>query len=206
MVKIKKERIPSVCKKTLLERGWSEKLILLLLGEPDELVRNPVYSSKAKMKVYYLSRVEKAEESEKFSAAQKGRENRKLAAARGVATKTNQAVEAAYYAQVNLGETLPREKLFKKACNAYNDFHWDDEKQADSTSDEEFLHRITVNYLRHEFSDYDAHLDNASGRVGVYVHHDILKHRTLDAIAKAYPWLLKECERQKTPPQVNPTW
>lgn len=53
----------------------------------------------------------------------------------------------------------------------------------------EFLNRITVNYLRHECTDYDYELSEIAGKVGVQDAHDILKERVNEAIYEAYPTL-----------------
>lgn len=50
--------------------------------------------------------------------------------------------------------------------------------------------RTLVNYLRHEATPYDRLLDKFPRARAV------LKRKTLDAIAVAYPCLREECERQ----------
>jgi len=61
-----------------------------------------------------------------------------------------------------------------------------------------FLHRITVNYLRHELTGYEAVLGSLRGLIGRAEASQLIRGRILAAIAEAYPWLAGECRRQKT--------
>jgi hypothetical protein len=64
----------------------------------------------------------------------------------------------------------------------------------------QFLDMICVNHLRHTKTDYDQELDRFLGKQPNQVQsklHAALKGKILDAIATAYPWLEKECLRQK---------
>jgi len=54
-------------------RGWSPKLIEKFLGPPDETARNPVFRSKAPMKLWKRSRVESSETQPEFIAYQSKR-------------------------------------------------------------------------------------------------------------------------------------
>ena len=54
----------------LKDRGWSAGLIKQLLGAPDETSRNPVFRSKAPMKLWERGRVEVAESHADFAAHQ----------------------------------------------------------------------------------------------------------------------------------------
>jgi len=54
-----RSRRPEMLTKTALKaRGWTESLIRTFLSEPDLERRNPMYTSAAPMKLYYLWRVE----------------------------------------------------------------------------------------------------------------------------------------------------
>jgi hypothetical protein len=62
----------------------------------------------------------------------------------------------------------------------------------------ENLHRVTVNYLRHERTVYDNTLVR-KGRFGAdhsIVYNQELKIRCLDVIAERFPELATECDRQ----------
>ena len=61
----------------LLRRGWTQGLIEKLLGNPDQLERNPHHRSGPKMRLYARARVLQAEASPDFRAVQGLREARK---------------------------------------------------------------------------------------------------------------------------------
>lgn len=82
------------------------------------------------------------------------------------------------------------------ACEHYNQFHFDFDRFADSESDEFFLQRICVNYLRHERSEYDYDLDRIFGKAGAEEAREALRDKIYEAIAEKYDWLSEECKRQ----------
>jgi len=51
----------------LKTRGWTEKLIIMLLGEPDKLADNPHWEGGRNMRLYNMKRVKVAEKSEIFT-------------------------------------------------------------------------------------------------------------------------------------------
>jgi len=67
--------------------------------------------------------------------------------------------------------------------------HW-------SSCDVEFLHRITVNFLRHQGTSYEEKLDEIFGKTGVNAAYIAIKKKVLEAIAKEYLFLAEECKRQ----------
>jgi hypothetical protein len=64
----------------LLRRGWTHGLIKKLLGDPDQLERNPHHRSGPKMRLYARTRVLQAEASAAFRAVQGLREARRRVA------------------------------------------------------------------------------------------------------------------------------
>ena len=88
-------------------------------------------------------------------------------------------------------------KLTKKSIKSYNDWNLDNEKYATINSDEHFLNRLRVNYLRHELTEYEKYLNQISGKVGGPAAYYAIKIKILDSIAVVYPTLLNECESQK---------
>jgi hypothetical protein len=97
-----------------------------------------------------------------------------------------------------------RHELFRKACEHYNKRKqsrtgWNESQPADpETASEDFLMRISVNYLRHTLTPYDDELlDDLRGRVAKDEAAKRIRERALQAIAKAYPWLKNECDRQR---------
>lgn len=180
-------------------RGWTDGLIRMLLGEPDRLKRNPVFSSKAPMKLYSPQRVLLLEQSTEFQDVMKGAAKRQEAARRAVDTKRAKVRSDLSRVTIRVPR-LRRDRLTARACWHYNcrasergDFAAD----ANPRCDQDFLDRITVNYLRHCLTDYERELARFVGRIGRVEAYREIKCKVLDAIAGEYPWLATECERQK---------
>lgn len=183
---------------TLRERGWTDTMINRFLGEPDKLAPNPHYKCAAPRRLYLESRVVDAESSGLFRMAKRKAQARQRAAGKAVATKrklTAAQVEA-------IAISVPRltsDALVRRACDHYNWRKADreiDAPAASPSSDRGFLDRITVNYLRHRLTEYEAHLHKTSGRVGASDAYVTIKAKVLEAIAAAYPDLADECRRQ----------
>jgi hypothetical protein len=60
----------------LKERGWSDRLIADLLGDPDKTARNPRYRSAASMRLWLFDRVVVAEADTRFQDYQETRRKR----------------------------------------------------------------------------------------------------------------------------------
>jgi hypothetical protein len=182
-------------------RGWTDGLIKKLLGEPDMLKRNPVFRSKPPMKLYDPQRVLLLENSSEFQEMLKGLAKRREVGRRIVERKT--AKLRADVAEITIRvPLLERERLISRACWHYNNRaaeHGDYGGHADETCDQDFLDRISVNYLRHSLTSYEQQLPRFFGRAGQAEAYREIKCKVLDAIARAYPWLAAECERQKQP-------
>ena len=63
-------------------------------------------------------------------------------------------------------------------------------------ADNKFIDRIKVNYIRHNLTDYDFLVEQASILEGSQEAIMLIKKRVYSEIAKAYPALKKECENQ----------
>jgi hypothetical protein len=53
------------------------------------------------------------------------------------------------------------------------------------------LERITVNYIRHNLTEYETHLKKVAGQAG-----RVVRRRVYDEIAAQYPEYAEECKRQ----------
>jgi hypothetical protein len=88
----------------------------------------------------------------------------------------------------------------KRVCAAYNEL-WaergDYERCASPRDSPEFIHRIVVNYLRHELTAYEEELMSPAGRIGVRDAESMIRRRVYDAISAAYPMLAGECRAQR---------
>ncbi len=96
---------------------------------------------------------------------------------------------------------LDAEELLMAAIKSYNDGHttvspsgW--LKIAETSSDEAFLHRIQVNYIRHKLTNYDLALGRIANRPGCPRARTLLRRRVHAAISEIYPYLDLECRRQ----------
>lgn len=74
------------------------------------------------------------------------------------------------------------------------------QRYASSSSDEAFLKRICVNFLRHRHTTYDKILHEGLKCKKLDENALVIKlsNKVLDAIAKSYPWLAEECINQRT--------
>lgn len=186
----------------LKEQGWTPALVKKFLDPPEVTKPNPHYRSASPMRLYARARVEAAEQEDDWKqAAAKARARSqvgKIVAARKAAELVAQACVLPI--MVN---RLPLEQLLRCAVASYNAFHdellWErghDYERASEQSDPAFLERITVNYLRHHLTEYDTHLEELAGQVGVSEATDTIRHRVYGEIAARYPESAEECKRQ----------
>lgn len=183
----------------LKKRGWTDGLIRRFLPEADGSRPNPHYRSAPPMLLYRLERVEAIEASAEFQEAKEKASRAQQTSQAGVATK--QAKMRVWLDNVRIRvPCLSRDEVLRRAVNHYNARQcerWDDGRFASLDSDERFLERIAVNYLRHELSSYEAHLDATFGKVGARDAYVEIKTKVLRAIVEAYSWLASECQRQE---------
>lgn len=192
-------------KSKIKERGWTEGLIEKFLPNPDSLCTNPVFKCASPMKLYYLLKVEKIEKSKRFLELKNSLSSRKSGAKKAAETKRIKTQK--YVDSLNIEvEKFSRHDLIENACDQYNAYkeyiqsersEWFDFEPASSRSDQSFLNRICVNFLRHQATKYEQCLDDTKGKVGTNKAYFEIKIKVLNAIAKEYPWLEHECSRQE---------
>ena len=68
---------------------------------------------------------------------------------------------------------------------------------ATESSDEAFLARITVNYVRYMLTNYDGLLRALHGKVGIKEAMELVREQVYDAIAAVYHHLAQECFNQE---------
>jgi hypothetical protein len=191
------------------KRGWTDALVKRFLGEPDKTAPNPVYSSKAPMRLYAVARVVGIEESPEWAAAREAGRPRVEAAKRVAAERAAAALAefearrdrflARLEAHVVHVSRLDPERLLHSAIDHYNNGRdLDDDRTADAASDSAFLARVQVNFLRHHWSTgYDRLLEVVDReRAGLEVAAAV-RRKVYQAIADAYPELAAECARQE---------
>lgn len=199
--KVKSKADEMICRSSLkILFGLTDKLIEML-GEPDDSVPNPHYrSAGSPMLLYRRSRVVRwvKRHQADIEAVKSRREAAAKAAAKAVKTKRNELLEYVENVVIEVPE-IPETQLIEAACKSYNSYSFQcgrDNENASPSSTPEFLHRICVNYLRHELTRYEGHLQSIKGKVGKEDAYLELKDKVLDAIAEAYPWLWDECQEQ----------
>ena len=154
------------------------------------------------MRLYETNRVEKVEAGKLFQqdlakAAARSRVGKQVAA-----RKADELVAQAEQMPIHVTwQSIGR--LQDEAIASYNTFHRrqslerdHDYEPATYMSDPIFLDRITVNYIRHELTEYDQHLEQVAGKTGVSLAIATIRRRIYDEIARVYPEFAEECERQ----------
>jgi hypothetical protein len=193
-----------VNRKALTTRGWSETGIKKFLGEPHRIERrHRDYVGDYFVHWYLETAVVAAEASQAFQAFQAGKAARSAAARKGVENKHDKTMKFVEELDIEV-PILGREKLVHLACESYNTRaserdveRGQDDRYASSDSAPAFLARITVNYIRHRLTRYEAALYAQFGKVGVEDAVAAIRSKVYGAIATAYPDLAEECERQE---------
>lgn len=173
------------CRQTLLDRGWTDSLIRKFLVKEDATRRNPRYKCASPMKLYEIQRVLSAESTEDFKLELEKSRKRSEKMVERMDAKREALLEYAMSVEISLPD-IPYETVLEKAIQSYNEFHYNDDRFADTGSDKEFLKRICINYLRHECTIYEEELDKIFGEVGVHEAHDLLQSRINEAIRAKY--------------------
>lgn len=149
------------------------------------------------MCLYLLSRVKRRERTKAFQRFREQKARRSVAA-----QKATDKRKAELLAQIaDLPIQVPKIKNYvHRACRHYNEL-WESreefDKHATTKDSKAFLQRISVNFLRHELSDYEDQLYTVFGKIGADAARSLIRDRILDQIAKVYPELSAECARQK---------
>lgn len=177
------------------KRGWTDLLIKRFLPEPDLITTNPYYKSSPEMKLWLIDIIDEIEQKPEFKAMFYSASNRKKSANKAVETKKSQILSYVRNIKIIIPD-IDKEQLIQKACESYNNHKsWlsyergYDFTPASPTSDEYFLNRITLNYLRHRCTRYERELEEIFGKVGTQEAYMILKERINSAILEKYTFL-----------------
>lgn len=98
------------------------------------------------------------------------------------------AIDAANSIKIEIPK-IENQELLNCACLSYDAIHWKQNFSAFESTNQDFLKRIQMNYLRHACTDYEDELNNKFGKVGVQHFHEILQKRINEEILKVYPHL-----------------
>jgi hypothetical protein len=198
-------------KSDLLERKWTPAAIKKWLGDPDATRRNP-YSRKAPpMQLYAEERVQAAEQSDAWQSWLQGSLDRRQNQAERLlarhAVEREDSIQWAETVEIILfprppwaenaeaaQERRPLNQVTKSAIASYS--RANSKFAASVKSDPGFLERITVNYLRHECTQYERLLVEKFGHTGVNIAQRIVRRRVYEAIAEMYPELAHACAAQ----------
>jgi hypothetical protein len=189
-----------ITKSALKQRGWTEGAIEQFLGEPD--IVKPKSRGKGWFCLFNLDRIKAAEETPEFIAWREKKE--KLACGRRFAGYTTaQKHREKLMAEVDaLGfdvVELDVDEVENRAISEYNDYQLarnNLEGWAHPNSDEAFLARITVNYIRHSLTNYDAMMQLIHGRAGKEIVREYIYRRIFGEIMTVYPELEQEAKVQ----------
>lgn len=150
------------------------------------------------MLLYSKERVKKIEKRKTFIALFEKVKARKESAKKAVETKKQKIIDYVNNMEIDI-PLMEIDVLDKKARASYDNFHsrryyWDNDfedyveyyQSAFNSDDEDFIKRITINYLRHQRTNYENQLRSMFGKVGVQEGHDILQKRINDKIKEVY--------------------
>lgn len=172
-----------ISKSGLKKRGWTDGMIMTLLGQPDEVGPNPYYPSAGPMLRWSLARVEEAEMSDGYRAFVKSRTPR---ASKAAQQRWQEALEWARTVKVTLRlSSLPRAQ--QAAVEAYGR-QVNLKLKAEELVTEELDH-ITVLYLWDYLSGYE---DTITRWLSVNDDPEpkyVIQIRLLEAIAERFPSL-----------------
>lgn len=193
----------------LEERGWTKSLIKKFLPQPDD-VQYFRYGCAYFYGHVHVKNIEATEEFLQLQAkALKRRET-------GKTVTEKRKKEYLDYLENRMPvrvREVQEEELIKEACDSYNrhqrDRAWrryergfgDDDFttfEADQNSDQHFLDRIIVNYIRHDLTSYDNLLSSTHGKLAKEEAIQIIRRRVFVAIAETYPNYCEEIKRQCT--------
>ena len=196
-------------------RGWSKRLIDKYLVSPDKKATNPYYTSGPKMKLYCVWRVIEAENDKEFKEdfiqTQKNKEMGRAASDIYKSKLEKQLKDwlEKVERKVKIVQ-MPVDKLIKKAIRHYNTIHAEkidegekalvnfkiDEGLIEKFTDIEcdqidvlFLRRITMNYLRHNFNQYDVLLEESNIKYWKEEAYTKMKSIIQQRIFEKYPYL-----------------
>lgn len=189
--------------------GWTDSAIVKFLGEPDERKTNPTYRMAPPMRLYRLNRVEAVEATPEFATHAQKSTLRSVSALAVAERKRRETLAWANTVPITLGSVRSLDAVQQSSIRHFNERQkwksavWGDSRdnapsllKEMSNVEESFLDRITVNYLRHEMSNYEGLLEEKFGRIGNAEAYGVIKRRVLEVIADTYPILSDAVARQ----------
>jgi restriction system protein len=181
----------------LKKRGWSKGLREALLGPPDQTAPNPVFRSKAPVKLWDQSRVEKAEKHPKFIAHQHRRDGYSSSAKAVAERKRQELLDKVDAIDIDV-RRWPLEKLYRAAILEWEQMGMErgDYERYGADADESTKNRWAVNYIRHNLGYSTQDVVLYRGQTGINEAKATLERKMYDAIAEAYPALADAAHNQ----------
>ncbi len=180
----------------ILERGWTKGMIAKFLPEPT-LAHN-THCRQHPIKLWEVMKVEEIEKTEEFRDAIEKVKKRRNAGYKAASTK-RKALEKVFEAakqEINIPhieDAVLREMVYQERRELNNTRG---DESVPETADEDTMQRWIVNYMRHNFFNYDETLCTNKGKVGIYDCYSDYKKAILMNIAEIYPKYADECNRQ----------
>ncbi len=122
---------------------------------------------------------------------------RKASAKKGVLTKTKKMLQKISTLPIEIKKVNDVTSL---AIKSYN--QWNAQKESSlefvtrESVSQEFLARISVNYIRHNLTKYDNNIQLLCGKIAKQEAYDLERFLVFTEIAKTYPEFANECRRQ----------
>lgn len=181
----------------LKDRGWSNGLIDTLLGSPDKTARNPVFRSKAPVKLWSRSRVEVAELRPEFIAHQSRRDTYSSSAKYAADRKRRELLDKVSAIQIEV-ERHPIGGIINRAVSEWENIGAmrGDYGRDGEGADEITKKRWAVNYVRHNLIHPSHGLVLYPGQTGINEAQASLEGKIYDAIARSYPELADAARNQ----------
>ena len=150
----------------LRARGWTPKLIERFLGPPERTVPNPHYRSAAPMRLRSLKKALKAEQDPAFQEALAQAQRWREAARKGALRRRELTLELARNLPLQI-ERIPPDELLQLVQEAYFERKGEWIEFKPWGRPDPLRNWLCVNYLRHEASEYDLHLEDLQGKAGI---------------------------------------
>ena len=176
-------------------RKWSDRLIKKYMPVPDEIRNNPHYGRASEMKLYKISRVELIEKNEQFLIDFQKTMLRRKSSEKMVETKKDNLLIQISELPISV-EFIPRNELVPLVIDDYNNRNYYKDYLTLRDLDQSTLERLTVNYIRHQLTEYEYHLYTIGDQVGKKEGARLLKEITNNCIGESYPDLTRECALQ----------
>jgi hypothetical protein len=184
-------------KTELKQRGWTEAMMKQLLPEPMISV-NP-HCRRMKMYLWKESDVTQAEKKQDFQERIEKRKPHQERAQRAVKTKQEKmkTILLAAIEKIRV-KKMDFQKVTRLALSAKRNWYlytgqWENTA---FSPDEKTIQRWTVNYIRHNLTEYDSFLFSVKGKTGISFAYPLYRKAVLEKIADVYPALREECDRQ----------